>query len=333
MEIREVDVYDEAVFHRCYEIGRIASLHQRPDAPMWSEHEIAVMFRHPEKTEEPHMFGAFEGEEIVGVSQMFLPLTDNTNMTYAGVYVEPTHRRRGIGGMLIDDIVERSRATGRPVVLTDSTIPLDEREGHPYRRFAEKHGFAWASTEVERRLTLPVPEDRIQGWIDEAAQHHPTYEIRTFTGPLPEELLESYCRVSNRLAVDAPTGDIEFEEEALTPTLWRDREDRVQMMGRTLLNTLALDTSGEAVAVSTLAVPEHDKPNVYQWATLVLAEHRGHRLGLATKAHNLRALQRQFPDYARIWTGNEETNRWMVGINERLGFERFELVAGFQRKL
>lgn len=333
MQIREIDVYDDADFYRAYDIQRAADLFERPDAPVWSREEAAVAFRKPVKSEKRVLYGAYDDGEMVGTAAVFLPQLDNTNMTWAGVFVEPERRRHGIGGALVEHLVAQSGRDNRPVVLVESAVPFERRADHPHILFATKHGFTAASTEVRRRLSLPVDDADIQGWIDEAAPSHSAYQVVTYVGPLPEEVLPSYCRVINRLSVDAPSGDIEFEEEAMTPEHWREEEAVLAEMGRTLVNTLALDSSGEAVAVSTLAVPEHDKPKVYQWTTLVLREHRGHRLGLATKAANLREVQLRYPDRTQVWTWNHEENSYMVSINEKLGFVPDELSIEFQRKL
>lgn len=333
MDIREIDVFDDAVFHRFYEIGRDAELYERPDAPIWSEHEEAVMFRVDEDSDKMTAYAGFDGGEMVGTAFLGLPLLDNTNMSWLGVYVAPENRRRGIGGELLEFLVDKSHELGRHVLIADAAYAFDRREDHPYRRFAEKHGFALASTEVSRQLKLPVDEAKLDGWINEAAPYHSAYRIQTYVGDLPEHIVPSFCYVTNQLAVDAPSGDIEFEAEGMTPEAWRQREAKLKQQERTLFNTVALDTSGDAVAVSTLAVPATDRPKVYQWATLVLREHRGHRLGLAVKARNLLELQRAHPDRRLVHTQNAETNAQMVAINEKMGFRPVELSVSFQRKL
>ena len=72
---------------------------------------------------------------------------------------------------------------------------------------------------------------------------------------------------------------------------------------------------------------------VYQWGTFVHREHRGHRLGLATKAVNLRAVQAARGDLTLVITENGETNDYMVSINERMGFEPIEVSAEFVKRL
>jgi hypothetical protein len=72
---------------------------------------------------------------------------------------------------------------------------------------------------------------------------------------------------------------------------------------------------------------------VYQWGTFVHREHRGHKLGLATKAVNLRAVQAFRADLALVITQNAETNGYMVSINERLGFRPIEVSAEFVKRL
>jgi hypothetical protein len=62
-------------------------------------------------------------------------------------------------------------------------------------------------------------------------------------------------------------------------------------------------------------------------------EHRGHRLGLATKAINLRAVQTLRGDLTLVTTQNAETNDYMVAINERMGFRPIEVAAEYVKRL
>ena len=62
-------------------------------------------------------------------------------------------------------------------------------------------------------------------------------------------------------------------------------------------------------------------------------EHRGHKLGLATKAVNLRAAQALRDDLTLVTTQNAETNDYMVSINERMGFRPVEVSAEFVKRL
>ncbi len=90
---------------------------------------------------------------------------------------------------------------------------------------------------------------------------------------------------------------------------------------------------GDVVAYSELVVPAHDPERVYQWGTLVRTDHRGHRLGMATKAHNLRRVQRHEPGRTVVYTWNAEVNQHMIAVNEALGFRAVGRMGEFQRRL
>lgn len=333
MEIREVDVYDEDVFTQYYAIMRAAELHERPDAPMWSLEEAAVMYRHKEETEQWHAFAAYDDDTMVGTGFVVLFTMDNTDKAFSKVYVPPERRRQGIGSALLDHAVELTASSGRSTLIGETAYGFGQREDHHHRRFLENRGFTLATNEIGRTLPLPVGEERIQTWIDDAARKHEGYRIESYEGPVPDDVLPSFCHVVSLLAAEAPTGDLEFEPETITPDIWRERERKLEAQGRTMYTTVALDADGQAVAATQLAVPRYDFPKVYQWATLVLREHRGHRLGLAVKAHNLRQMQKAHPDRTSVYTCNEETNGPMVDINEMMGFRPIEIQAGFQRKV
>lgn len=291
------------------------------------------MFRRKELSEDWRAFGAYDGDRMVGAAEYILPLLDNTDKVYLEVHVAPQHRRLGIGSAVLSHLVDLAKVDGRSVLLGESNIPLDQRETHPYVRFAEKNGFATASVELNRELKLPVSDEQLTAWEQEAAPYHVDYQIETFVDDLPEHLLESYCYLSNQLALDAPTGDIDFEPEGMTPEVFRVRQAKAKEQGRTVFETLAVDRSGQAVAQSTLATSSDDPLRVSQWGTLVHRDHRGHRLGLAVKAANLRALQQAFPDRQKVRTSNSEHNDHMIAINVKMGFEPVELLVEFQRKL
>jgi len=189
-----------------------------------------------------------------------------------------------------------------------------------------------SNIEIARELRLPVPEEQLDAWADEAAAHHSAYTLETFVGPTPEDLIVSFCDLINQLAADAPTGDVEFEAEAMTPEALRQREEKHDQAGMTVFTTVALDSERNAVAWSTIAASPDDPLNLSQWGTLVRREHRGHRLGMAVKVRNLRDVQKAFPDRGRVITTNAEQNGPMVGINERLGFTPVELLLLLQRK-
>ena len=61
-----------------------------------------------------------------------------------------------------------------------------------------------------------------------------------------------------------------------------------------------------------------------QLITAVVRKHRGHRLGLLVKAAMLDWLAEAEPGIGRIVTGNAAVNRWMIAINEALGFDPLE---------
>lgn len=333
MKIRKIDVHDEGEFSRWFAQLRAAELYQREDMPFWSEHECAVMMRREEPGDSWRCFAAFEGEgddeTMVGTGMVILPLLDNTSFAFLGANVPPENRNRGIGSALVDFLVDHARAEGRTRMLTEMNLAFADRESHPYRTFAERRGFALANVEVRRKLDLPVDDTTIRAWADDAAPHHADYRIETFIDDVPDELLPSLCQVLNQLAVDAPTGDLDFEEESMTPETFKIRRAKLAEMGRTMYETVAIAPGGDVVAHSTMGVPADDD-NVFQWGTLVRRDHRGHRLGMAVKAANLLVMQKAHPDHQRIITTNAEDNAPMVGINVAMGFEPIELLAEFQ---
>jgi hypothetical protein len=69
-----------------------------------------------------------------------------------------------------------------------------------------------------------------------------------------------------------------------------------------------------------LSAPIEQHRAVQQYPTLVLREHRGHRLGMLVKLANLVQVARVAPHHPSVLTYNAEENRPMLDVNEALGF-------------
>ena len=87
-----------------------------------------------------------------------------------------------------------------------------------------------------------------------------------------------------------------------------------------MLTGAALD--GRLVASTELHVPLGQPGRAQQGATLVLREHRGHRLGARTEVAALREVAATLPAVRRISTYDSDSNRPMVAVNEALCFRR-----------
>ena len=333
MRILSPDLRDEAELERFYRVWWAAEEHGRTDAPQMSKQELQSYFTSQIDTEVFEPYAGYIAEELVAVGFTVYSKLDNLEKAEVYVAVDPAHRQRGYGSELIETLVEKMRALGRTTILSDSWIPEGERDTHPHRAFATKHGFALANIEIRRLLTIPVPAEQIEAWADHAAARHGDYELRIFDGPVDEELIPSLVDAMNQLGLEAPTGDIDFEARGVTPEIYLAREARNKESGKHLIRTLAVADDGTVAGYTVLAVPLLERDIVYQYGTLVRRDHRGHRLGLGMKAANLRVLQAKHPDRRYIDTCNAETNGPMVAINEQLGFRPVEVMAHYQRIL
>jgi GNAT superfamily N-acetyltransferase len=332
MQTRPLDPHDDEQMRRFHEImWRAEKEDGRPWNPMWTLRDAQGMFR--EETSERRNLGVtvWEQDRMVGVGFLMMSKLDNLDTAWVFAAVEPELRGRGIGAVVMDGIVETARAEGRTQLLGGAGIPFEERESSPILAWAERRGFTVANTEIQRDLALPVaPEllDEIQAEVDAKLGD---YEIRSYVGRLPDELLPSYCDLDNIFMLEAPMGDVDVEAGAATPETMREQYEVNEKTGRTIYSTVAV-LDGRVVANSDLAVAADDD-EAHQWGTLVHPDHRGHRLGAAVKVANLRNLMQHDSATKRIVTTNAETNAWMVAINDRLGFVPIAVVPTLKRRL
>jgi GNAT superfamily N-acetyltransferase len=253
---------------------------------------------------------------VVGALRLILPVKDNPTVAVVDLAVHPAHRRRGIGTVLLEEAVALAAARGRTELITEVVEPGPGTAG---RGFALRHGWTCDLLETRRDLTLPADEALLSDVAAEAARASARYDVVTWRDRTPDALLEDRALLERRMTTDAPHGDLPVEEEDWDGERVREYETSHIARGRTVLSAGAV-TDGRLVGFTDLQIPLAQPQRAHQAGTLVLREHRGHRLGARMKVAVLRELTAAFPDVRCISTYNAEDNAPMVAVNEALGF-------------
>ncbi|MDX5318557.1 MAG: N-acetyltransferase, partial [Actinomycetes bacterium] len=292
-------------------------------------------------------------EDAVGYAHLALPLEDNTHLCEVGVVVRRVSRRRGVATALAGTVRDALRGSGRTTIGCWFPNPLIEPD-HP-GALAPKTGVglvdrtqpgaAWLLglgfelEQGERYSTLVIPEDRAS-WLtgisrlrlDAAAVAGPDYDIVQWRGITPEPWRERMAMLHTRMSVDAPSAGFDFREEK-----WD--VERVVHRGEVMLEAdqsnvftaIRHRPTGELVAYTEMQWPNSKPYAVYQEDTLVHGEHRGRRLGMLAKSANLEYLIAANPAAARLHTWNAAENRYMLAINEALGFRPAAIEGAWQK--
>ena len=326
MDIIPLDRDDDVMLKELFGVATRSESVSRVQPIQRTEDEFLKMVRFSYPGEREVGAVAVVDGSPVGWSRVFFPERDNLDKCWNHLEVDPQHRGAGIGSALLEWSEEQARAGDRSMLLSEVFVPVGDRESHADREFALERGYAVSSVEIVRSLPLPLDADLLARHRDRAADAMgDSYELSVHVGGVPQELRQGVCDASNRLILDAPTGDVEFEPESQTVEDYETMLEHLRDTGRTIITAVAVHReSGVVAAYTDLSVPAGDPHIVFQWGTLVLPEHRGHRLGMAVKVANLDELARVAPERRSVQTMNDEQNPWMVQINKDLGFAIIE---------
>jgi GNAT superfamily N-acetyltransferase len=330
IEIRELDRHDEAQVRTFWELERDA-VADRPYNTFLAWH-AARTYVPMEFTDRVRVFAAaWDGDTMVGALAGGGPLTDNTHRAHADISVHPDHQRRGIGTLLLGHFETWAAEHDRRTLGGEVFAPVGVTS--PALEFATRHGFRVAIEDGMKVVDIAETRDRWDDLAAEAAPHHRAYELRTVWSPIPDELVAGHNLINNMFISEAPSGDSDMEDENWDPERLRAQEDRAAKAGRRDVSTFALTADGEVAAMTEAFVNETVPHRGFQGGTLVVPAHRGHRLGLAVKVANQRALAERFPELEWIITGNADVNTHMNAINDLLGFRVVERCLEVEKAL
>lgn len=262
--------------------------------------------------------------------------------------VLPAHRGVGVGSALLETVEQVALEAGGPVLKVN--VPHTNTAGGP--RVASPTGFGDVSADDDgvrfltakgydleqiNRISLldiaGLPE-RMAPLRDAAAEAAgDDYRVVTWIGPTPERWTGDLAELRTRMSTDAPSAGLVNAVDQWDDDRVREHDDRIASSGRTVLTSAAEHVpSGTLAGFSELLVSAGD-PVAVQEDTLVLRDHRGHRLGMLLKIATADLLLQHAPAVEAIVTYNAEENRPMLDVNEAMGFRAIGYEGGWQKRV
>jgi GNAT superfamily N-acetyltransferase len=267
-----------------------------------------------------------EGDVPVATGTVSTTEYDNLHLAWLGAKVHPDHRRRGLGTEMLEAVLAEARQRGRTSFGTDAW----DADGHA--AFAARHGFEPKSRAVNRRQFLAdVDFAELSRQYDEALGLAGDYELVRRAGATPDDELDAVADMTAAIN-DAPTDDLDIEDEAFPPERIRAYESAQESRGHRLYRVLARHRGTRALAGHSVVVVDGERPELAeQHDTSVLGAHRGHRLGLLLKGDMNLWLREAEPQLVTVDTWNAESNAHMIGVNELLGYRAMGREIEYQR--
>jgi GNAT superfamily N-acetyltransferase len=281
------------------------------------------------------------------VARANLALPAGARECWGAVSVLPEFRGRGIGSALYERLEQLAREAGRSTIQNQTTYPAGV-EGEaipaptgfgsvpvdlPSTRFLRRQGFSLEQVGRISALSLPVDREVFATRLAEAVDAAAGYRTVSWQGRTPEEWVEAIALLRTRMSTDAPNAGIELTD-VWTAERVRAVDDLWEASPRVALTSIVVEeATGQVAGFTELDVSsESDRP-AEQMDTLVLREHRGHRLGMLLKLANLRELAARFPACDRVETVNAEENRPMLDVNDSLGFAPASFSARWRKNI
>ena len=289
---------------------------------------------------------------IVGTVDIALPLMDNLDLAEFTLDILPEFRRQGVGRQLLEAAEHLARDEGRHTILIDTNhpgstltdpdaeqlvpgsgvgfVPLGSRDVE----FARHTGYTLQHIEQFSSCSLPLDTKLVAELEAEAEEANAgRYRLHHWTDRCPDQWLEAVAALENQAGEDEVPGP-DAQEMVFDGGILREAEEVTIAQGRrTVVTAVEHIASGTLVGLTTISVLALRPDVVFQDDTVVLQEHRGNKLGLLIKVANMERLSEQFPDARVLYTWNAPENRYLLKVNQQLGFTTAGVTGLWQKEL
>jgi GNAT superfamily N-acetyltransferase len=230
-------------------------------------------------------------------------------------FVLREHRRRGIGSLLLSNIVEETAKDERSILTwsTFDTVPAGES-------FANHVGARAARRNRTSELRLAeVDWTVVESWTCAEDARAAGYRLEVVDGVMPVHL-RADAATFHHIMQTQPRDELDVGDVLIG-------EDDVEQLDRALVEsgrerwTLFVRAADGTCVGGTELVFEPWRPTTAQQQnTGIDPAHRGRGLAKWVKAAMLERLRIERPDIESVTTGNAYSNAPMLAINDALGF-------------
>ncbi|CAH0181300.1 MULTISPECIES: GNAT family N-acetyltransferase [unclassified Microbacterium] len=317
----------------------------RSDEDMSAESLLPLLRSTPEFTR--RQWCVRDGGDMVGVATLNIMADADGRTAITVISLLRSAWGRGIGSAVLPHIERVARDAGvvrllvwvehpasdEPALAAPTGFGEIPRDHHA--RFLLRHGFSLEQVERVSMLTWSdAVVDRIRAARAVAEQKSAGYRVVQWMLPTPAEHVSGYAWMKEHMSTDVPDADLGMPPEKWDAERVARHDERYAQRGTTVLVTAAEHiATGELCAYNELAIDTDPGDTSHQEDTLVLASHRGHRLGMLVKTAGLLAWHDQHPDSPGVITYNAEENRPMLDINEAIGFAPISYEGAWKKEL
>ena len=332
VQIVELDPRDEAGLRAFHDTEQATIRHDRPEAVIRTWPAFLTIAQTPSPYYRHTFLAAVDDGRTVGVADLGGSVGDNEHLADLEINVLADHRRRGVGRALWEEADRRRRSDGRTSICGEVCLPAGvTTDTSAAYAFAEAMGFSTVHREDQLVLRLPVESGYLAVVSAAAERRAASYEILTWRNRCPDEHAAAFCEMKTTMSSDVPVGDIDYQPIVYDEARLRAQEERAAGSFDQLIAAARQPGTGSLVGYSQLYLP-HGEDYVIQDDTLVMPDHRGHRLGTALKLTTLEILLRDHPERSRIHTWTDPENLAMYRTNTALGFRVVERMHEMQRR-
>ena len=227
---------------------------------------------------------------------------------------------------MLEALVERARSEGRTSVIIgawDAPAPRRSRRARPRAEAGGGHPAAVPET---------LDRDPLARLYDEALPYAAAYDLVRLAGRSAEADLVALAEMTAAIN-DAPTDDLDVEDEVFTPERIRDYEDAQTARDHRLYRVFARhresgELAGHRPSSSTPSGRTSPSSTTHRSCAPT-----GPPARAAVKLEMLRWLAEDEPQIEQIDTWNAESNDHMIGVNETLGYQIMGRGLDFQKTI
>jgi GNAT superfamily N-acetyltransferase len=300
----------------------------------------------PTRYQQRHAWIVVDDGAVIGRIGVDIPNEEGSKVAFWLIELLRETWGRGIGSAAYELVERVARENSRTVLQSWAEHPAadgprlspptgfgDIPEDH-IARFFVRHGYTLEQVERASAFDLTGSFAEVERLLDEARASAAGYRVVQWFAPTPPEFADGYAWMKSRMSTDAPAAALEFDEESWDAARIAAHDAKYTGSGRTLQVTAAQHiATGELCAFNELVVGKDRTEASHQEDTLVLKEHRGHKLGTLVKCAGLVSWREVAPQSPRIITYNAEENRPMLDINEAIGFAPIAYTGAWKKVL